>query len=50
MALKLGYEVLRVNGVTEQESVVYQRFIELLDLPVGTVRAIEQDVEQLFSK
>ncbi len=50
MALKLGYEVLRVNGVTEQESVVYQRFIELLDLPLETVRAIEQDVEQLFSK
>jgi urea transport system ATP-binding protein len=49
MALRLGYEVLRVNGINEQESQIYQNFIGLLNLPTETVHEIEQQVNELLS-
>jgi urea transport system ATP-binding protein len=42
--LKLCYEIIRANTINEQESVVYQKLLELLNLPDGVVSQTEEAI------
>ncbi|WP_072622355.1 urea ABC transporter ATP-binding protein UrtD [Spirulina major] len=42
--LKLCYEIIRANTINEQESVVYQKLLELLNLPDGVVSQTEESI------
>ena len=47
--LKLSYEVIRSNGINEQEILVYQELLELLDLPTEIIEQVEREIETKYS-
>lgn len=48
--LKLSYEIIRSNEINEQEVVVYQKLLQLLDLPPEFVKQVEEEIEAKYSK
>ncbi len=47
--LRLSYEIIRSNQINSQEAVVYNKLLNLLDLPTETVQQVEQDIEEKYS-
>ncbi len=48
--LRLSYEIIRSNEINEQEIVVYQRLLELLDLPTELIKEVETEIEAKYDK
>jgi len=48
--LRLSYEIIRSNDINEQEVVVYQKLLELLDLPTEIIEQVETEIEAKHSK
>ena len=47
--LRLSYEIIRSNEINDREVVVYQKLLQLLDLPEDLVREIETEIEAQYS-
>ena len=48
LVLKLSYEIIISNQINQQEAVVYQRLLQLLDLPPEVVTKIEAEVNSQY--
>ena len=44
LVLKLSYEIISSNQINQQEAVVYQKLLQLLNLPLDVVAEIEAEV------
>ncbi|ELS04363.1 urea ABC transporter, ATP-binding protein UrtD [Xenococcus sp. PCC 7305] len=47
--LRLSYEIIRSNEINEKEVVVYQRLLELLDLPNEIIEQVETEIEAKYN-
>ena len=43
--LQLSYEIISSNSINEDEAIVYQKLLQLLNLPPGVVQRIEAEVK-----
>ena len=48
LVLKLSYEIIISNQINQQEAVVYQRLLQLLDLPPEVIARIEAEVNSKY--
>ena len=48
LVLKLSYEIISSNQINQQEAVVYQRLLQLLDLPPEVIAKIEEEVNSKY--
>ena len=48
LVLKLSYEIIISNQINQQEAVVYQKLLQLLDLPPEVVTQIEAEVNSQY--
>ena len=48
LVLKLSYEIISSNQINQQEAVVYQRLLQLLDLPPEVIARIEAEVNSKY--
>ena len=48
LVLKLSYEIIISNQINQQEAIVYQRLLQLLDLPPEVVTKIEAEVNSQY--
>ena len=48
LVLKLSYEIIISNQINQQEAVVYQRLLQLLDLPPEVIAKIEEEVNSKY--
>ncbi len=48
--LKLSYEIIRSNEINSDEIIVYQKLLQLLDLPTEIIEQVEAEIEAKYSK
>ena len=47
--LRLSYEIIRSNEINEGEVVVYQKLLQLLNLPTETIDRVETEIETKYN-